>query len=269
MFNFEYNNLNDIYKIKFNMKRFIQLTFVIFLLFFGIQKVNSQCTPGDSISCPDPENNGEICPDILTPVFVGVEYSQEVTILAPPVLDTNDITIPLHHITLIEIGNLPEGISWEGNSINNEFLVGTYYCILLSGTTQVDAGIYPIKIVVDVYSSIGGNPIFLGQSIDSTSLTIHVKWDPDDIAENKEQHLINKVWPNPFSTKLYVELTENINETVEVEVFNMMGSRMFHQQYDGNSTVFNLDLSFLPEGVFMLGIKYRGKRYMQMVAKYN
>ncbi|MDX1285096.1 MAG: hypothetical protein R3182_08795, partial [Draconibacterium sp.] len=65
------------------MKRIIQLTVILFALFFGTQYAYSQCTPLDSTSCPDPEENGQICPNILDTVIVGSEYMQEVTILPP------------------------------------------------------------------------------------------------------------------------------------------------------------------------------------------
>lgn len=41
------------------MKSFIQLTIILFSLLILVQHAYSQCTPQDSITCPDPEENGQ------------------------------------------------------------------------------------------------------------------------------------------------------------------------------------------------------------------
>jgi hypothetical protein len=250
------------------MKRFLHAISIVILILLNTPNVFSQCTPLDAETCPDPENNGEICPDSLSAVYIGVEYSQVASILAPPELDTNGLVIPLHHITLIDVGNLPEGISWQSNAPNDEFTVGTYYCILLSGTTTAEVGRYPLKIVVDVYAAVGSTPVLLERSTDSTSLSIDVKWDPNGIAENHMDNMINKVWPNPFSSTLSMELTRILNGKVSVEVYNMTGGLLYHKDFNNNSSVIQLDLHDLPNGTYMVSLEYKGKRTMKTVTKY-
>jgi hypothetical protein len=228
----------------------------------------SQCTPLDAETCPDPENNGEICPDTLAPVYVDVEYNQEATILAPPKIDTGGITIPLHHITLVSVDNLPEGITWETNALDNEFLVGTYYCILLSGTSGADVGDYPLKIVVDVYGNVGSTPVYLGESVDSTSLSIKVKWDPNGIEENGMSLQIGKVWPNPFSTELFIEPYPSVDGKCTIEIYNIIGNRLYQTELSHlNKDVIKINLPDLPDGTFILSMLYEGRRYIQLVSK--
>lgn len=250
------------------MRSIFRLVVIIFLA-FGIQNLYAQCIPGDTLSCPDPENNGEICPDSLALVFVGVPYHQELTMIPPSSIDTLGYTADLYHISLESIDGLPEGITWETNTDDNIFHAGVYYCILFSGTTNANPGEYPIKIEVDLYIKFLNDTLVLPGLIDSTSISVNVKWDPDDIDENNESELISKVWPNPLSTKLYLEFAENFNESAEIEIFNMMGNLLFYQRYDAGLTVINIDLSLLPKGVFMLSVKKDGIRQNKLITKFR
>jgi len=252
------------------MKRFYNFILISIVLILTTQFAYSQCTPLDAETCPDPENNGEICPDTLAPVYVGVEYNQVATILAPPKIDTGDITIPLHHINLDNIGNLPEGINWVTNAVDNEFMVGTYYCILLSGTSNAPVGNYPLKIEVDVYTVIGTTPVYLGHSVDSTSLSIDVKWDPNVITENGSENLISKVWPNPFTSEIYIKLSRELEGKSNIELYNMMGNRLYSNILNNtNSPVIKIDLPGLADGIYMLSLEYKGKRYLQTITKHD
>ena len=54
-------------------------TFIIAIFLIGISPATTiaQCTPGDETSCPDPENNGEVCPAVLPNGIIGKEYKQK------------------------------------------------------------------------------------------------------------------------------------------------------------------------------------------------
>ena len=208
-------------------------TLVIFSLFTALWFINfhtfAQCTPGDSISCPDPENNGEVCPAVLPTIYDGVEYSQQFTVLAPPEFDTLGTVVPLHHITLLDVMNLPQGIEWQSNAPNNEFFTGTYYCVLLSGLTNANAGNYPLKIVVDIYASILGTPVKLATVEDSTSISVDVALNPNSIFENRANDENIAVWPLPFTNEFNVQLKTYSGGEALVEIYNMLGSNVLHQ----------------------------------------
>ena len=148
-------------------------------------------------------------------------------------------------------------------------MAGTYYCLLLSGTSYADPGVYPVKIAVEAFTKIGNTIISLGQTIDSTTLSIIVEGDPNDIAENTEPSLKVQVWPNPFSTMLNIELFESRNEVVEIEVFNIIGNRMYYRAYLEYPAVYKPNLSSLAEGVYILSIKYNGNRFMKKIIKHR
>lgn len=246
----------------------IYLTFGIFIL----NNLNAQCTPGDSLTCPDPENNGQICPATLAEANTNQAYEQEFTILPPPeyILDTvNGIVIELHHIKIKDIGNLPSGISWQSNADDSVFMVGTYSCVLLSGTPTV-AGHYPLKIEVDIYvpGILGSPPILVGTITDSTSLAIDV--NPTGITEfGTNSFILMDSRPNPFSTNL--DLTYFVTEpgTIFFQFFNVLGG-LIHQetiQAQFGENHIHFDGSGLKPGVYMYSISDKRQSMTQRVIK--
>ncbi len=249
------------------MRKKIRFLFVVLITFFGSTAAIAQCTPGDSISCPDPENNGQICPDTLQPVYISVPYLQEITFIAPKQIDTLGFSAELHHVTLVAVDGLPEGLDWQTNAENNEFTAGVYYCILFSGTTNGPPGKYPLKVVVDVYGYVLGNVVKLMTTVDSTSLSLDVGWDPNTISEYSG--FLKKIWPNPFSRDLYIELAEPIESDCRLQVYNLLGKMVFEKSiaagYPGNKLRFNG--SFLRDGIYFIRLKYNGHQYTGMVYK--
>jgi len=249
------------------MKKFLFYILLLSITNFIENQTFAQCTPGDATTCPDPEGNGEVCPAVLPPIYIQVDYQQQFTVLAPPQLDTNDLVIPLHHITLLDVLNLPEGITWQSNAPNNEFFVGTYYCVLLSGITNAAPGKYPIKIVVDVYASVAGTPVRLGTTVDSTSLSVDVAWNPNSIFENTYGQENLKLWPVPFQNEINVQLDSYSQGKVQVEIYNLLGSLVFQQELElDNEGVFTLNTSFLKETSYLLSVSYDGDRYSKMIS---
>ncbi|NOX85224.1 MAG: T9SS type A sorting domain-containing protein [Chlorobi bacterium] len=249
------------------MDKKIHFLFVVLFMLFGSATVIAQCTPGDSISCPDPEGNGQICPDTLEPVYINVPYDQEITFMAPEEIDTLGITAQIHHVTLVSIEGFPEGLDWQTNAENNEFTAGIYYCILFSGTTNGPPGTYPLKIVVDVYGIVLGNVVKLMTTEDSTSLSLEVKWDPNTISEYSG--FLKKMWPNPFSDNLYIELTEPIESSVLLQVYNLLGRKVYEKTFTAGNRDMKLRFrgSFLPDGIYFIRLKYNGHQYTGMVYK--
>lgn len=205
----------------------------ILCLVFGLflaQATFGQCTPGDSLSCPDPENNGEVCPESLPNAMVNQLYQQEFTILAPPAYHDSltGFNIDLHHIKLLDVGNLPPGISWISNTEDSVFMVGTYYCVLMEGT-PTETGEYPLEIQVEIYVNFFGTPVLADTIIDSTSLKIDV------IEESglKETRLFTiqslETFPNPFDSQVEIVFNLTEPEEITIEVYNMLG-KIIHSE---------------------------------------
>ncbi len=230
--------------------------------------MQSQCTPGNEETCPDPEGNGEICPDTLAPIFKGTEYSQEVTMLAPPKIDTLGLSFDLHHITLLSVEGLPQGIEWVTNAENDEFLAGIYYCILFSGTTSDTVGTYPLKIIVDIYALIAGEPVNVFTLTDSTSLSMRVLENASSIFNRDNPGFISNIRPNPFTDDLTIDLNKTINGSINVEIFNLTGSKVYSESKNVSlQSALKLDLDELPTGLYFISLTRGKDRYTKLVSK--
>jgi hypothetical protein len=234
------------------MKR--KIITLILLLPFCLVTLNlfSQCEPATPEQCPDPENNGQICPDSLAVAYVGQPYTQVATIKPPATYITPDsIEITLHHVKLKEVGNLPAGITWQSNTQDSIFLAGEYYCVLMEGTPD-SAGDYTLRIVVDIYVMIFGVPVKVATATDSTSLTLVVV-DNSGIKgyENTSFYIRHNI-PNPFQADTRIEYFSEKAGPVTFEVYSLLGERMYTEQLNAvrgeNSLVYN-GLR-LPEGSY-------------------
>jgi len=129
------------------MKKIIATVVLVFVCTLTFSQV---CTPLSPIQCPDPEGNGEICPDwiILTET---VPYNDAMTVLPPPTADGGVIgTVDVNWIQITAINNIPPNITYTCNPANCQFMHATYNCIAMTGTPPVGSfGDYHLDIVLD------------------------------------------------------------------------------------------------------------------------
>jgi hypothetical protein len=226
----------------------------LILLFFCFAAMSSwsQCTPATPEQCPDPENDGQICPDSLVPAYVGQLYSQVATIKPPEVFMMPDSTeITIHHVKLMEVTNLPAGLTWQSNTTDSVFIAGEYYCVLLEGT-PVLAGEYPLRIVVDVYVLVFSFPVRVATVTDSTSLKLVVLDDTGINGDKNTPLFIRQNIPNPFQRNTRIDYYSEMAGIVNFEVYSLLGQRVYAQHADAakgeNSLIFNGET--LPEGSY-------------------
>jgi len=235
------------------------LLLIILLSVFTINILYSQCTPENEETCPDPENNGQLCPDTLQDAEVGKLYSEVFTILAPPeyVVEGTD-TIDLHHIQLMSIDSLPEGLTWISNSPDTVFMVGSYYCVLLEGT-PVQTGKYNLRITVDVYAEVSPvlPPIKVATQTDSTSLSITVKPESSGIQDklSKEFDVI-ECKPNPFDRTTQLGIFAKHHELMSLQVYDLVGKLIYTEDLmaDPGENYFQFDGTDLPQGMFIYSV---------------
>lgn len=200
--------------------------------------------------CPDPEDNGQVCPDTLAYGFLNQLYSQAATIRAP-LTDTSGVVI--HSIKLLAVDNLPPGLTWVSNTPDSIFLAGNYYCVLMDGTPS-DTGTFLLKIVVEVYVIIlpGWPPFPIAQVTDSTSLAIRII-DNTGLAESDGEALISKpCYPNPFSTWTSMDFSSDIHAKARLEIYSIHGKLLDlkeMQSVPGNNT-FHYNGELLKPGTY-------------------
>jgi hypothetical protein len=253
-------------------KTFILIVLLPVFMLYSLL-LSGQCTPGDETTCPDPEENGEICPDSLPNGVIFHTYSQVITVLPPPKIVIDSVAgtfIDLHHITLIDVGNLPPGLSWESNAENNVFLVGNYYCALIEGVPEV-AGVYPLKIIVDVYipGIFGSDPIKITTATDSTSLAITIT-ETAGVNES-DAFRFPGFSPNPFKNAFNLRFYTAEPGIFSIDLFDLTGNKVSGITYQANQgqNKIRIDGSHLPAGVYLYSIRNDQQFYSGRILKTN
>ncbi len=205
---------------------------LILLIPFTLISLNAfpQCEPMTPEECPDPENNGQVCPDSLEMAFLSQFYSQVATIKPPAVyyVPPDSTQVNLHHVKLMGVGGLPEGLAWQSNTPDSIFNAGEYYCVIMEGYPQA-AGDYPLKITVDVYVLVFNTPVKVATVVDSTSLSIQVV--DDSGAEEENNLLVQELQniPNPFKSETRLTFYSGSKQSVTFTVYSPDG-RVCHKR---------------------------------------
>ena len=212
------------------MKRKIITLLLLLPICLSTLDAFSQCTPATPEECPDPEDNGQVCPDSLAIAHVGQLYSQVATIKPPLIyfLPPDSTEITLHHVKLMEVGNLPPGLTWQSNTTDSIFNAGEYYCVLMEGTPD-SAGEYHLRIVVDVYVVIlpGWPPVNVATITDSTSLTLVVIDDAGINGDDRSSLVARHNFPNPFQNSTRIDFYSEIAGPVDFEVYSILGQKVY------------------------------------------
>ena len=228
--------------------------------------VLAQCTPADSTSCPDPENNGQVCPDTLNTGYLGQEYNQTVSILAPPQVLAQGLYVPVKYVHLADVENLPPGITWKSNDTTDNFYPHVYSCVLFSGVCA-DTGTYQLKIKVDVYVDISGIAVLLGHNVDSTSLSITVE-AANGIGDHFSKGQKIKAWPNPFRDRFRLQFFSSSGHSALVEIYTLQGQRVFRRNYPASPgrNVLSVDGRGLHRQFYLVRLTTGGKHFTTVLS---
>jgi hypothetical protein len=214
---------------KYSMKNLYIFLLVIAGIVFVSGKSYSQCTPDPS--CNDTLDPGEICPETLPDGTVGVAYDQVVTIIPPASGDIGSGTVSILKIKISNVQNLPDGLTYACTPTNCEFPVTnpiTRYCVRLSGTPTT-AGVYPLKVYVIPYISVGGFPVPATTQIDSTSLSITIN-TAGSVSLNSNKIVNIDPKPNPFSNTTQLGFVAYKPAQYELQVFDIVGNRIHSEK---------------------------------------
>lgn len=78
-----------------------------------------------------------------------------------------------------------------------------------------------------------------------------------------------QVSPNPFTSAIHVQVKDlETSKIAAIEVFNLLGQKLMHQQTKGNETL-QLDLEQLPGGTFILKVTVDHQSISQKIVKTN
>jgi hypothetical protein len=179
----------------------------------------SQCTP-DTVNCKDVLTPGQICPEVLMNGYLGVPYSQTMTILPPTSATINDVTITLVKIKIDTVSNLPPGIGYTINA--EEMYPGTAYCVLIDGTPTLE-GIYMLHIRVIPYINLLGDIVELPPVENDTSVRIAIYDAGAIISPNGDAFHVIENRPNPFSGTTAIGFIMDESAEVTLQIHDDLG----------------------------------------------
>jgi len=148
-------------------------------------------------------------------------------------------------------GNLVCGISAQANF---NFADWTYFI----DTMHYTSGATPYVTVISIGSSgIGGTTAYFD------SLHLDYIYNPTSVPEVKNDHQIT-LSPNPSNDHFTINTNENIKGAM-LEVFNIMGARVFSVPLNGNEQ--KIDCSSLQQGIYFVKITEGTNSFVQKLYK--
>ncbi len=138
------------------MKKIYSFLVLLFVLF----SVNSYAQCDLDPDCQDPEGDGEVCPENMPDAVEATPYNESVTIVTASEVDG----APIHHLELVDVLNIPPGMGYTCQDDICTFYPEEPRCVLLYGTPEVGSyGDYELGIIVEVFISVFGSPVSIGE----------------------------------------------------------------------------------------------------------
>lgn len=237
-------------------KLLLSIIAIISLISFQTNNIYAQCTPNSS--CVDTDNPGEICPDTLPDGTIGIQYTQVVTIIPPATADVNGSTVNIHHITLDNVQNIPNGLTYTANA--TEMYPGNSYCVLISGTPTV-SDTFKLKIYVTPYVEVMGTPVATTQQIDSTSLFIYVAQSAGIEYNSLKDFELLETYPNPFTFNTQIGFYTKSSSQVNLDIFDVLGNKVYSEQKNAIYGKYYFDFTGenLKKGIYIYNVTTNNK----------
>lgn len=229
------------------------LTFSL-LIFTNTYSQIIECTPDPTCEENIP-GNGMVCPEELSPTFVGEYYDKTLTIIPPSSFEQWQGVITA--IRIDDVQGLPDGVEWgKSQAVFNTTDPITRYCAKLYGTPTVP-GEYQLRLYVTPY--IGGVPMNNFQQVDDTSYVLVV--ETPTLAKLKEIEKVN-IFPNPASDNFTVEAIG----LEYVTVTDLLGKELISIR--ANSDRLNINISKLNKSYYFIRVRTNKGEFVRKLMKY-
>lgn len=240
----------------------IWLTFTLLM----VNTIQAQCVP-DGTNCIDTGATGQICPDSLAAGTVNQTYEEVITVWPPEYFEYNGSTVYLSHIKILDVENIPPGMTFESNATDNIFAVGSYYCILISGT-PTDTGHYNLKISIEPW--IMNVPLTGYVVVDSTSLFIDIL--PETNAQNEvssSTFSVGPAYPNPFQNTTELVCNLPTPGDINLKVWDELGRIMIEENIflpQGKNSI-PIQANELVSGTYFYSLGYKDEQKKGILLK--
>ncbi|OYT17891.1 MAG: hypothetical protein B7C24_00485 [Bacteroidetes bacterium 4572_77] len=199
------------------MKRNLLLSTLLVVFFLPFNMLLAQCTPDPN--CTDPEGDGQYCPEEFPSAVEDEYYDEVLTIIAPAEVQG----ISVHHVDVISITNIPPGMNYQCQDDDCSFWPGVGKCISVYGTPEIDSwGSYKLYMTLEPFMDVMGNPISMGEMIDSSQyVTIEPQLYGDfyiDLEDGDMACMWNKIYTVTYGGNAMdiAQYNWNFGENVEV-----------------------------------------------------
>jgi hypothetical protein len=232
------------------MKKLVLFISCLFLL-QTISIAQPICEPDSAIG------QAYLYPEKLPFAMAGYYYSQVLTFRVPKdsVVVYQNIEVPatVDSGRVLYIGGVPPGYAYACNVPSCTWKGGTLGCILLQGesdSTGTAVGEYPIKIYMGVWFRAAATNFYRIDSSSSYTFKVLPYNGGFEIAKAE----VLKVFPNPVSNKLHIEMRDITSDNNVLTVYDVNGKVAFYKTFDKPATYLtteSIDVSQLPKGIYL------------------
>jgi hypothetical protein len=234
----------------------------VLALGLSINAMAQVCTPDvNRMDLVYPKNSADV-----TPAIVNTAYEQVFYFKIP--VDTtisylgNNIDGIINTLTLVDVQNVPAGMSYECNVPSCAFPGGGNGCMVISGTpTQTGNFNIVLKTRTNVTGYLNGFPITTTDLDQDFPITIVVNADNTVSTQSVNNKNKVSVYPNPTTSQARVDISAAKGGSAEISVVNLVGHRVFNtkvENFNGSYTHI-LNKSTLGSGLFFVYVNINGK----------
>ena len=256
-----------------------------FTLILGYSNMYSQCTPDSQYQ----DSSYAIWPDTiqnLPSVLQGQSYSTTLTVKTPATLleaNAGDSSIlyidtfgtstfvggwPVDSMQLVQVNGMPTGLNLHCESLVNMsscMLPGDFLtCAYVDGTTNDPIGIYPIELLVNVYTH-GTIVIFpvstdlysaLGSYESITGYNIVISNTSSYEMFNSNKFTLLQNVPNPSNGNTIIKFNTPNSENISFKITDMFGKIIYSKEIESISGLNTININEkLSTGIYTYSIK--------------
>jgi hypothetical protein len=217
---------------------------IVAMFFFGVFKLQAQCTPDNTITVPG------FYPNTLPDAYLQTDYSEIIQFKI--VKDTNvvfagnPVKATIDSAIVIGVTGMPPGITFQLNKVSKSYTPAEVGCALVSGK-PTNNGTFKLKIILRLYAKVSGFPVSQVDTIKNFAVTVRKDAAIDLISSNTAF-----VFPNPLiGNRLNLKLNESW-QVSKLHIYTSCGQVLETRLISPNEEVIEFDY---PKGFYLLGLE--------------
>ncbi len=230
------------------MKKLLFAAAALLLLCF---QGKAQCVPDTNYTNPGFYTlDGDSTLDTAT---LNIAYTEVITLVTPTTWEVPIIgTVTVDSIFITDVAGLPDNMSASCNIPSCKWAAGEIGCIEILGTPNNPTNAGVNQLTVDMVAKVG--TFTYTESIDDFDL---IMLDPTSVYEAMARRYAVEVQPNPSVGNPSLVFDSRRSQTVEVRLYNVLGSNVFTRRYhamEGEQETI-LEVDHLPRGLYTYSFK--------------